>query len=112
MRVFEENDGKSPMYYCTLCNRPYGALHEAIEHEKFCGQAVPIQPAFRSVTTAATFNEDDDTQTYQRPWVGLTEEEIEIIGGKVANEKLIGVASNFRVRFARAIEAALKKKNT
>ena len=47
----------------------------------------------------------------QRPWVGLTEEEIAVIGDKVANEDLVGLVSNFRVRLARAIEQALKAKN-
>jgi hypothetical protein len=36
----------------------------------------------------------------------LTYDEIEAIGDKVANEQLVGPVSNFRVRFARAIEAA------
>ena len=47
----------------------------------------------------------------QRPWVGLTEEEIMVIGDKVANEELVGLVSNFRVRLARAIEQTLKEKN-
>jgi hypothetical protein len=36
----------------------------------------------------------------------LTHDEIETIGDKVANEQLVGPVANFRVRFARAIEAA------
>ena len=61
-RVFELTlgGGESAMYYCTLCNRPFKALHEATEHAKFCGQAVPIQPTFKSYTTAATFELEDD----------------------------------------------------
>ena len=47
----------------------------------------------------------------QRQWVGLTKEEIEVIGDKVANEDLVGLVSNFRERLARAIEAKLKEKN-
>ena len=47
----------------------------------------------------------------QRPWVGLTDEEIEAIGDKVANEQLVGPVANFRVRLARAIEQTLKEKN-
>ena len=67
---------ESVTYYCTLCNRPFKPLHEANEHARFCGQAVPTQPVFRSYTTAATFEEDDDTQVYKKPWVGLTDEDI------------------------------------
>lgn len=47
----------------------------------------------------------------QREWVGLTEEEIEVIGDKVANEQLVGPVANFRVRLARAIEQNLKERN-
>ena len=47
----------------------------------------------------------------KREWQGLTNEEIETIGDKVANEQLVGPVSNFRVRFARAIEAKLKELN-
>lgn len=54
-------------------------------------------------------------QTYtpsQRTWVGLTDEEIETIADKVANENFVGVVPNFRVRFARSIEQALNEENT
>ena len=47
----------------------------------------------------------------QRQWVGLTEEEIMVIGDKVANEKLVGLVLNFRGRLARAIEQTLKERN-
>ena len=50
-------------------------------------------------------------QPYLTEWVGLTEEEIMVIGDKVANEELVGLVSNFRVRLARAIEQALKERN-
>ena len=47
----------------------------------------------------------------QRPWQGLTEEEIMVIGDKVANEHLVGLVSNFRGRLARAVEQTLKERN-
>ena len=47
----------------------------------------------------------------QREWVGLTDEEIEAIGDRVANEQLVGPVSNFRVRLAQAIEQTLKERN-
>ena len=104
-RVFETTleGGESPMYYCTVCNRPYKALHEANEHAKYCGKAVPTQPVFRSYTTAATFEEDDDTQVYAVPWQGLTEQERNDI------ENYFSV--NIGILVFDAIEAALKKKN-
>ena len=101
-RVF---DNDNSMYYCTLCNRPYKALQEANEHAKFCGQAVPTQPVFRSYTTAATFElkDDDDTQFYTneaRTWQGLTDEEIDTTWG------------SWMRPYAQMVSEMLKKKNT
>ena len=50
--------------------------------------------------------EDDDTQVYKKPWVGLRAEEIEEIQDAVFGKKPHYVA------LARAIEAKLKEKNT
>jgi len=51
-------------------------------------------------------DDDDDTQVYKRPWVGLTQEEIKTIC--VEN----GWDSSWQsMRFADAIEAKLKEKN-
>ena len=82
VRVSDDND--YAMYYCTLCCRPFKALQEANEHGGFCGRDKPIQPTFRSYTTAATFEEDDGTQFYmneRRSWQGLTDEEIDATWG-------------------------------
>jgi hypothetical protein len=59
-----------------------------------------VMAAMRSV------EEDDDIQIYQRPWVGLTDREIDVIEEEVLpwRERLIA--------FARAVEAKLKEKNT
>ena len=51
-------------------------------------------------------------QAAQRPWVGLTDEEIEAVVEQVANGKLVGTVQEFRIRFSRAIEAKLKERNT
>jgi hypothetical protein len=58
--------------------------------------------------------DDDDIQDYVRPWVGLTDEEIEdaiddgfafgLDDGNVSNQTVI--------RYVRVIEAKLKEKNT
>ena len=104
-RVFDDNDRAT--YYCTLCNRPFKPLHEANEHAKFCGQAVPTQPVFRSYTTAATFEEDDDTQFYMneaRTWRGLTDEEYQQI--------LIQHDGAGLLAFYNLVETKLKEKNT
>ena len=103
-RVFDDNDRAT--YYCTLCNRPFKPLYEANVHARFCGKAVPTQPVFRSYTTAATCEEDDDTQVYKKPWVGLTPEEV------LDLFDLNNVYGSKWIEFARTVEAALKKKNT
>ena len=122
VRVFDDNDWAT--YYCTLCTRPFKALHEANEHGRYCGQAVPIQPTFKSYTTAATFElKDDDAQFYTneaRTWQGLTEEEIEATWSQLwKNINQMKVASEDRPQqetvrrlFARALETKLKEKNT
>ena len=104
-RVFDDND--RAMYYCTLCNRPFKPLHEANEHARHCGKAVPTQPVFRSYTTAATFEEDDDTQFYAneaRTWQGLTDEEYQQI--------LIQHDGAGLLAFYNLVETKLKEKNT
>ena len=111
-RVFDDNDRAT--YYCTLCNRPFKPLYEANVHARFCGKAVPTQPVFRSYTTAATFEEDDDTQVYKKPWVGLTDEEIEsaISDGFARGLDDGNVPNKIVINYVRVIEAALRSKNT
>ena len=116
VRVFDDNDWAT--YYCTLCNRPFKPLQEANEHARFCGKAVPTQPVFRSYTTAATFEEDDDTQVYAVPWVGLTDEEINAIyeqAEALVHDSWVGsgtIGLMFPITLYKMFEAALKKKNT
>ena len=53
--------------------------------------------------------EDDDIQQYVRPWVGLTDEEVDkIIDAEIGFNSCWGPEENF----AKAIEAKLKEKNT
>ena len=50
--------------------------------------------------TAKKFDEDDDIQDYKKPWVGLTDEQIEQMG-----------LSNYK-QVVRETEAKLKELNT
>jgi len=51
--------------------------------------------------------DDDDIQDYKKPWVGLTNEEInEVLGSDIQDEP------SGLLEFVRAIEAKLKEKNT
>ena len=107
-RVFDDNNDWAT-YYCTLCTRPFKALHEANEHGRYCGQAVPIQPTFKSYTTAATFEDigDDATQFYPneaRTWQGLTDDEYQEILKQHDGAGLLA--------FYNLVEAKLKEKNT
>ena len=53
-------------------------------------------------------DDDDDTQVYAKPWVGLTVEEI----GDIYNDTPTAKVGQFVIRFSRAIEAKLKERNT
>jgi hypothetical protein len=51
--------------------------------------------------------DDDDIQDYVRPWKGLTDEEI------MKNQEIVPNSYSLDlIQFARAIEAALKERNT
>ena len=54
-------------------------------------------------------DDDDDIQDYVRPWVGLTDEEIDIAWRSV---DYTVPYSQFRIDIAKAIEVKLKEKNT
>jgi hypothetical protein len=68
---------------------------------------------------AAQTDDDDDTQVYAKPWVGLTIEEIETTWSQLGRDiNQMKLASDDRPQketiiflFARAIEAALRSKN-
>jgi len=64
----------------------------------------------REALRRAAEADDDDTQVYAKPWVGLTIEEIGDIFNNTPNptEKV----GPFVIRLSRAIEAKLKEKNT
>jgi len=49
-------------------------------------------------------DDDDDTQVYKRPWVGLTDDEIYEMYNEPRSDAEM-------VAFARTIEAKLKEKN-
>ena len=96
VRVFDDNDWAT--YYCTLCNRPFKPLHEANEHARFCGKAVLAQP---------TPDDDDDTQVYKKPWVGLTASEILNMMPSAIPAEYDGPL----MEFARAVETKLMEKS-
>jgi len=54
---------------------------------------------------------DDDTQVSRKPWVGLTDEEIWSAVSRIGTSDS-NVNPYITIKDARAIEAALKKKNT
>ena len=65
----------------------------------------------REALRRAAQDDDDDTQVYVKPWVGLTDEEIwsavDRIGTSDSDVNPYQILNN-----ARAIEAKLKEKNT
>jgi hypothetical protein len=59
------------------------------------------------VTVSKRVEDDDDIQDYKRPWVGLTNNELQ----PICDEYRI-IFGSWAEDFARAIEAKLKEKNT
>jgi len=63
----------------------------------------------REVKMRRMAEEDDDTQMYKKPWVGLTELE----RAEICDLKWWDWEDSFDIEgFARAIEAKLREKNT
>ena len=72
--------------------------------KKMLGDAgFPDTPTARAILSRM-LDEDDDIQVYQRPWVGLTDDEVYKIAFDLQGEHWRKIAD--------AIEAKLKEKNT
>jgi hypothetical protein len=56
--------------------------------------------------------EDDDTQVYKKPWVDLTDTQIQNIYYKVVDEHRGAAMPHGQVLFGRAVQARLKELNT
>ena len=54
-------------------------------------------------------NDDDDIQVYKRPWVDLTDDEIDVIYEQHHNQ--YGECESPNFGYERAIEAKLKERN-
>ena len=65
----------------------------------------------KQAVAQAKVNEDDDIQDYVRPWVGLTDEEIWSTVSRIGTSDS-DVNPYAKLADARAIEQALKEKNT
>ena len=69
---------------------------------------MPDTPTARKVL-AKMLEEDDDTQVYKKPWVGLTRDEQGFVYDSLHNAT--SRKDSFWVDFATAIEDKLKEKN-
>jgi hypothetical protein len=56
--------------------------------------------------------EDDDIQNYIKPWVGLTDEEIELAYGCIIKIRKKDIMPVEQKQFAKTLELLLRKKNT
>jgi len=56
--------------------------------------------------------DDDDIQEYKKPWVGLHTTQIQDIYQEILKEWRGGSMPDGQIAFARAIEQALKERNT
>jgi len=71
---------------------------------------MPDTPTARAIYRKM-LERDDDTQVSRKPWVGLTDEEIWSVVSRIGTSDS-DVNPYITIKDARAIEAALKKKNT
>ena len=71
---------------------------------------MPDTPTARAIYRKM-LERDDDTQVSRKPWVGLTDEEIWSVVSRIGTSDS-DVNPHITIKDARAIEAALKKKNT
>ena len=74
------------------------------EHARVEGQY--MIPLYTSPPRRSRVEDDDDIQDYKRPWVGLTNNELQ----PICDEYRI-IFGSWAEDFARAIEAKLKEKN-
>ena len=72
---------------------------------------MPDTPTARKVL-AKMLEEDDDIQDYKKPWVDLTETQIQNIYFKVVDEHRGVPTPHGQVLFGQAVQARLKELNT
>ena len=77
------------------------------EDEEF--QRLEREVEMRRMVVRRMLEEDDDTQVYKKPWVGLTRDEQGFVYDSLHNAT--SRKDSFWVDFATAIEARLKEKN-
>ena len=80
------------------------------EDEEF--QRLEREVEMRRMAVRRMAEEDDDTQVYKKPWVDLTETQIQNIYYKVVDEHRGAPMPWGQVVFAQAVQAALKELNT
>jgi hypothetical protein len=105
IKKYVTDDGAMPENWDAYHEKEYFAL-EALRQAIEQAERKPVKSFSGGVpwyATDAPKHEDDDIQEYKKPWVGLTDEEIDYL------EDAIDPAM-YRV-FARRIEAKLKEKN-
>ena len=71
---------------------------------------LPDTPTARAYLAKVLEDEDDDIQVYKRPWVGLTDEEVELYWDW--EDFQTGAGRSTILEMVRDIEAKLKEKNT
>ena len=93
----------------------YKTIEEWIEHNPNHRGALPIEVChqiFGTKDTQIEIEEDDDIQDYKRPWVGLHTTTILDIYAETLKEHRGGSMPDGQIAFAKAIEQALKERNT
>ena len=91
----------------------YKTIDEWIEHNPNHIGAIPIEVCHQIWGTkgkeTSMTEDDDDIQDYKKPWVGLTDEEIDALHTSI-KVRLMGTFDTKDIY--RVVEQALKEKNT
>ena len=91
----------------------YKTIDEWIEHNPNHIGALPIEVCHQIWGTkgkeTSMTEDDDDIQDYKKPWVGLTDEEIDALHTSI-KVRLMGTFDTKDIY--RVVEQALKEKNT
>ena len=96
----------------------YKTIDEWIEHNPNHMGALPIEVCHQifgtkdNKTARVRVEDDDDIQEYKKPWVGLPTIVILDVYAEILKEWRGGHQVNGQIAFAKAIEQALKERNT
>lgn len=112
-KYMEETGGNSPavIWDAMWAAQPFLPAQEPVDIASIiaCREMLDAQPVPARVQYTGE-DDDDDTQVYKKPWVGLTDEQ-RLMALKFIDPKTARLPQGFK-QFAETIEKLLKDQNT